>query len=264
MRAIIFRAALLSVFLLLVLAGLTGAQITNAVPVTYEVKEFSGGNISGEPLSSFTLQRDPDIMPEMTLEGAVDSVIDSLHIVLKVSGRQGSAPVNYTQTVRTDAELWIPKSGTVADSVFSLVFDHSRQLTAGEKFKLELRRNAARPTYAQIVTSTDTLGSAADTIYFPAISGGREHQAWLITATAAASDSCAFGVGYRIRDGTWWAGGAAGNITVIEDSVHVAPGETARITVSATPASNIQPVVYGRANTGHDVVVTRIKALSRD
>lgn len=264
LRLVILTAAVL----IGALAGAGAAQISDATPVSFQIKEYHDyGNISGTPTTDINLVVDPDTVEATDLIYTVKTVVDSLSVVFSVMGRQGSIEyknVASDTVTRTDLETYLPRPRPgVRDSLFGVVFTHTRPLVVGEQFRFAIIP-VNPPIFGQIVTSVDTVDTA-DTLFYPAIGMAKEFMSLLITLnnSPAGKDSNCVGVGIQTWSGGSWAGGAFTRIKILADSTRAVQGGTARVDFTGIPAGIIRPVVYGRLNS-KTVRPSRIKIIGRD
>lgn len=250
--------------LMLLYAGPARAQISSSASVDFTIRSYSQDSTSGAPYAGLELQVNPDTIEPFDFFATVDSVVDSLHVRLRLTGEVGGVRMNDTSTVWTTKQQFLPWAGItgVRDSIVAVQLYNTRPLTADEQLRVQSK--PIEPTiYAQQATNTDTIGGVADTLVLPLITAERPNHTWFFTLTAAADDSCTAAVGYRLRYGLGRAG-PGDELMVVLDTVKVASGSTAFVSLTLPPVGGVFPAAWGVEASGHDVVITEFTAVSRD
>lgn len=273
-----FIFLLLAFFLASVNLGKASAQITAPNSRTFQVKQVEGYNASPDSCTSgsyldLAFRYDPDTIPEISLTATIHTVIDSTHFVLRYNGTIGKTQIadNYDSVTTTanSGVIYLPRAVASArptsgliDSLWRVQWAATRRHKVGETFVMKTTAVPGITAFIQ-KNSTDSLLSAADTSFYGALPGSTI--GFLVTATSA--DTCAYGVGLRLRDGASWAKPGNSLLLILNNSVQAKTGVTVWIPIPDSlsaylAAGNIEPGFYGKTAT--DLIITRIKSIQKD
>ncbi|MEA1996009.1 MAG: hypothetical protein U9N45_00135 [Gemmatimonadota bacterium] len=259
----------------LAFAGLSvrqaGAQIT-ALPVKeFKKVSFEAANIKGSPLSSATIQRlgreDQDTLGAVSMRVVVTDSISwnyaNLSVTIRKNGRVKSQNID---SVRTDAELWLPTADldNCLDSLFSVVLNDS--LGVGDEFTVKLKPDADELTLT-ILSFDSTLVAAGDTVYSEAVSGNYGDINLYLDAYAPTGTAAVCGIYSQAKlVGCSWAGSADepdDRASALRDSINLPKSWPAWIKYSMPPADSVRLMFIGVANTS-GLVLESVKVKTVD
>jgi len=236
-----------------------GAQITAPLAVDFEIMELESENVVGEPLESAAIWRlgreDQDTLGPITMRVIVTDSITWNYVDLAVTIRKnGRVKSQNLDSVRTDAELWLPASDldNCLDSLFSIVLNDS--LGVGDEFTFTLKPDPDDLTLT-ILSNDSTLVAAGDTVYSEAVSGDYGAinlilDAYAPTGTAAV---CGIYTQAKLWDGSW--AGSADEPTdrgaCLRDSLVMPKSWPAWIKYTIPPADSVRWFFIGVTNTSN-------------